>query len=78
MAKVLEQLAEMQDGALHIVNWSPGDVDKGDPCTQVHLIISQPETDTLSVVRMKTRVGIKWLIDALISHRDDVWPEGKQ
>lgn len=47
------------------------------PATQVHLVIpidAGPESPCL-VVRLKTAAGVRHLVDALLDHAADVWPE---
>ena len=60
-----------------VSSWSPAPYDErgqaGKP-TQVHLVINIAEVKISLMQRFKSQRAINELIDALIEHRDHVWP----
>lgn len=60
---------------IDVYSWSPDEVPGRSPATQVHLHFGTPPGPVF-VVRFKSPRGLTVLIDALIEHRKDVWPEG--
>lgn len=55
--------------------WSEGDVEKGDPLSQVHIVLNVGGgIDTTFVMRIKSRRAIDDLIMMLAKERDEVWP----
>lgn len=60
-----------------VKSWSPGKEGEGVPCTQVHLVIEVPAVSALFITRFKGRQAVQSLIDALVEHRDFVWPQAK-
>jgi hypothetical protein len=59
---------------IEIGSWTPQKDGKG-KAEQVHLMIRLRGGEQPFVMRIKSRQAIQSLIDALILHRDDVWPE---
>lgn len=69
-----------------VAPWSPGDVEQGDPLTQVHILYSFTHIEELYAafkehhgfpmiaIRLKSKAAVDSLIAALIKHRDEVWP----
>jgi hypothetical protein len=60
-----------------VASWSPGDVTKGDPTTQVHVIIHIKGIKYPLVMRLKSKRAVDELVGLLTEYRDEVWPEGK-
>jgi hypothetical protein len=82
----LQSVAPVDD--LQVSPWSPGDVEKGDACTQVHILFTPPMDNLIAAylqhrgvpmvaIRLKSRAVVDSLIAALEEHRDRVWPEDK-
>lgn len=80
----MQTVANVDD--FQVAPWSPGDVEKGDACTQVHIMYTCPMDDILAAyalkrgipmiaIRIKSREAMDSLIAALIKHRDQVWPD---
>ncbi len=63
--------------SLEVASWSPGEAGAGVPPTQVHILLEVPGLDEPLVLRLKSRRVADEIINALIDHRDEVWPEGK-
>lgn len=60
---------------IHVSSWSPGDATKGDPVTEVHVILDVQGIPRPIVMRIKSKERADWLIEALIEHRNYVWPD---
>jgi hypothetical protein len=67
-----------------VYSWTPERDGKGRP-QQVHMVfpvtMSSPDSEPLRfcvAMRLKSRRAVDEIIAALVRHRDDVWPEGKQ
>lgn len=61
---------------LQVASWRPGPDGSNVPCTQVHIVWNIPTlTEYTFVMRLKSRAAADDLINALIEHRDFVWPE---
>ncbi len=64
---------------LQVASWRPGTDRSDKPCTQVHILWNIPVlTEATFVLRLKSRAAADDLINALIEHRDFVWPEADQ
>lgn len=62
----------------NILSYSPGKVEENIPCTEVHVLATAFKFPEMAfVIRLKSRDVCQELIDALIVHRDDVWPVAK-
>ena len=83
----MQLIAPVDD--LQVAPWSPGDVEKGDACTQVHILFTPPMENLIAAflskrglpmvaIRLKSRAAVDGLISALVEHRDRVWPEDKE
>lgn len=59
-----------------IASWSPGGAGEGVPPTQVHMI-QETADGVVFVTRFKSASVTTEIIDALIEHRDFVWPKPK-
>lgn len=60
--------------SLHVASWSPSS-DPRKPPTQVHIIVEMKELPYPIVIRIKSRDACSEIIQALRTHRDDVWPK---
>jgi len=80
----LQAVATVDD--LQVANWAPGDVEQGDKPTQIHILFTPPMEQLIAAynlhhgipivaIRLKSRAVVDSLIDALISHRDELWPD---
>ena len=58
-----------------VAGYSEGDVDRGDPLSQVHVVLNVAALDVTFVLRLKSRQAIQELIQALRVQRNEVWPE---
>lgn len=56
-----------------VAAWSPDPEPGRSPATQVHLFFGKPP-GTVLVVRFKSPRTLSVLIEALIEHRNEVWP----
>lgn len=74
MAKTDIEVYELE--SYEVASWSPGDVSKGDPVTQVHMLMYIKDAYPL-VLRIKSKRAADELIALLIEYRDEVWMEGK-
>lgn len=61
-----------------VASWSEGADGEGVPCSQVHLLIKMRGTDAPLALRLKSPEAANSLIDALVEHRDYVWPQDEQ
>lgn len=63
------------DGGFEVYSWTPGRDGQG-KAEQVHLVIPVTIADVrLRLVhRFKTRGALDALLDAMVKHREDVWP----
>lgn len=57
----------------HVYSWSPDPEPGRGPVTQVHLHLGKPPGPVL-LVRFKSPRTLSALIEALMDHRADVWP----
>lgn len=57
----------------HIYSWSPDPAPGRSPATQVHLHFGEPPGNVF-VVRFKSPRSLTAVIEALVEHRDSVWP----
>lgn len=82
-----QSVANVDD--IQVTPWSPGDVEKGDALTQVHIMFTPPMEDLIHAyllhrgvpmiaIRLKSKAVVNNLIAALIKHRDQVWPDEKE
>lgn len=61
---------------IQVCSWCPDDVAQAPP-EQVHILLGVQGLEEYSfAVRFKNRKALQGFIDALLVHRDDVWPEG--
>lgn len=76
--KTYQRLPDMvlEAANLQVASWRPEPEGSDVPCTQVHILWNIPGlTEATFVVRLKSREATDDLINALIEHRDFVWPE---
>jgi hypothetical protein len=69
-------IAEVEE--IDVGEWNPGKIHENVPPTQVHLIFKITklfDEGRFFVMRYKSREAVDELIQALIKHRDGVWPE---
>lgn len=69
-------LVPMKGDGLQVFSWCPTP-DASGPATQVHVHIPVPEVNATFIARFHSPHTLTEFINALISHRDDVWPKGK-
>lgn len=70
----MSTIVPLETSGLEVASWSPGKSDEGIPPTQVHFIFNVPEVDATFVMRFKSRPALDDIVNALIEHRDFVWP----
>lgn len=59
-----------------VYSWSPGLAGEGVPPTQVHLVLPVDKTRSVAL-RLKSPRALDEVVGALLQHRRDVWPSGR-
>lgn len=64
----------------NVVSWSPSPAGSNGPCTQVHMLfnLDVDGLDATFAFRFKRRREVDEMIEALIEHRDHVWPKASK
>lgn len=59
-----------------VYSWSPGRAGEGVPSTQVHLVLPVDAAKSVAL-KLKSPRALDELVGALLQHRRDVWPTGR-
>lgn len=69
-------LVPVRSENINVFSWCPTPDGTG-PATQVHMVLAVPGVNANFVMRFHSPHTLTKLIDALVFHRDDVWPKEK-
>jgi hypothetical protein len=69
-------IVPVRSDGLHVFSWSPSP-DASTPSTQVHVHFEVKAVNATFAVRFHSPATLTEFIDALVAHREDVWPKAK-